>query len=68
MHHTADNTWVTQRCPLFCMLNSAGQVLTWKLTHSIKFASCSAVRITHRMLKVFVVDMILWYALAHVLE
>lgn len=41
MHCREDNRWVTQHCALFCVLNSAGQVLTWKLTSSIKFAHCA---------------------------
>lgn len=43
MHRDADNKWVTLRCAFFCVLNSVGQVLTWKLTNSVKFTQCSDV-------------------------
>ena len=43
MHRASDNKWITQRSALFCVLNSDGQVLTWKLTNSVKFAHCTDV-------------------------
>lgn len=64
MHRDTDNRWITQRCALFCVLNSVGQVLTWKLTSSVKFAHCADVlgnlqaRLLrqHNTVKEFVVD------------
>jgi hypothetical protein len=35
----ADRKWVKQYSGLFCVLNQDGEVLTWKLTKSLKFAS-----------------------------
>ena len=32
-----DNKWVTQYTGLFCILNSAGKVLTWKMTKAMSF-------------------------------
>ena len=32
-----DNKWVTQYTGLFCILNSAGKVLTWKMTKALSF-------------------------------
>jgi hypothetical protein len=36
---SADGRWVEQYSGLFCVLNSEGQVLTWKLTKDLKFSS-----------------------------
>ena len=33
----ADNKWVTQYTGLFCILNSEGKVLTWKMTKGLSF-------------------------------
>ena len=34
IRHT-DNSWVKQYKGLFCVLNSAGQVVTWKMTKGL---------------------------------
>ena len=64
MHREPDNKWVVQRCALFCVLNSDGQILTWKLTNSVKFAHCldvltqlhSRLEAQHKAVKEFVID------------
>lgn len=39
-HRAEDNKWVQQFTALFCVLNSEGQVMTWKFTPSVKFSHC----------------------------
>lgn len=64
MHRPEANKWVTQRCALFCVLNSHGQVLTWKLTTSVKFEHCQDVLTAlhqrlqqqHKHVQQFIVD------------
>ena len=35
---TGDNRWITQYETLFCVLNSKGQVVTWRLTPRLTFS------------------------------
>ena len=46
MHHPEDNKWVTQCSVLFCVLDSNAQILTWKLTSSVRFVHYTDV-LTH---------------------
>ncbi len=34
-----DRQWVAQYGSLFCVLNHLGQVVTWKMTNSVSFAT-----------------------------
>lgn len=37
MAREGDKRWITQYGALFCVLNSLGQVVTWKLTSGVAF-------------------------------
>lgn len=37
MARDGDQRWITQYGSLFCVLNSSGQVVTWKLTSGVSF-------------------------------
>ena len=37
MAREGDKRWITQYGALFCVLNSLGQVVTWKLTPGVSF-------------------------------
>ena len=39
---TGDNRWITQYEALFCVLNSKGQVMTWRLTRGLSFSEIEA--------------------------
>lgn len=47
-HRTEDNKWIQQYTALFCVLNSEGQVMTWKFTESVKFNQCEDILVALR--------------------
>ena len=50
-HRELDNKWVTQYSALMCILNVNGEILTWKLTKSVKFEAVQDIFISlkHRL-------------------
>lgn len=50
---SADGEWVKQYNGLFCVLNFAGEVLTWKFTKDLRFSSVEdqMINLQHRLMK-----------------